>query len=142
MYGPVAGPARIRQSVDVSRQYADKNIVYLVQPVGVFPLGRGIGNHTSADQHQKRPKTRCPRIRICTDGDRNSEGPDHTADYKDQIDIQICRLCRVARKVYSGSELKIKRSAQGATRRILVEPGVLNGTPAVTTIMSSSVANS
>jgi len=42
---------------------------------------------------------------------------------------------------YSLSAEKIRRSSQGATRRILVVPGLLNGTPAVTTIWSISVAN-
>src|SRR5690606_408266 len=36
---------------------------------------------------------------------------------------------------------KIARSLQVATRRMLVEPGVLKGTPAVRTIWSASVAN-
>ena len=39
---------------------------------------------------------------------------------------------------YSGSTLEINRSSQGATRRMFVVPCTLNGTPAVTTIWSSS----
>ena len=40
---------------------------------------------------------------------------------------------------YSESVSDNKRSSQDATRRILVVPSTLNGTPAVTTILSSAV---
>jgi simple sugar transport system permease protein len=39
-------------------------------------------------------------------------------------------------KDYSEDPAKIKRSSHGATRKMFVLPGVLNGTPAVTTTMS------
>jgi hypothetical protein len=43
-------------------------------------------------------------------------------------------------KDYSEDPAKIKRSSHGATRKMFVLPGVLNGTPAVTTTISLGVA--
>lgn len=59
---------------------------------------------------------------------------------KDLLDVNRIRVRTGPSVAYSGSVRKISRSSQGATRRMLVVPLTLNGTPAVTTIWSLSVA--
>lgn len=134
VYAPIALVTSEKSLVHDHRKYPDKSRRYFLEAVTAGFLRKRDSDHHAADREQKKRCFGCAAFRKRINKRWKSKPGQNKAKYKKQIGIHVAPPKAQSWAYYSGSVRKINLSSQGATRRMFVVPGMLNGTPAVTTI--------